>query len=238
MDIELVLVDFDDTLVATAGRFSDARRRLFALLADHGFDAAAVSRLHHDEIDPELRRRHGFGPHRLEEAFGETYRRACGLAGTRVDDRLLARCGALGRQVIGAPAPIDGAIGALARLAATHPTVVYTQSARADYQIECVRQAGIIDIIGHERVHVCAEKTTDAFRATIDRYGVAEARGAWMIGNSIRSDINPALETGAHAILVEMDEPWAFDMVEPVSAEFARVGSFAEAVSVLVHDDA
>ena len=234
MKIELVLVDFDDTLVATAGRFRDARERLFSLLADQGLDAGDVARLHHDEIDPELRQRYGFGPHRLEEAFRETYLRACARAGRNTDGALLDRCAALGRSVVGAPPPIDGALAALARLTRSHPTVVYTQSGRMEYQIECVRAAGIVEIVGHERVHVCAEKTTAAFVATIERFGVADPARAWMIGNSIRSDINPALEAGANAILVEVDEPWAFDVVEPVASGFTRVRSFAEAVDVMV----
>lgn len=234
MQIELVLVDFDDTLVATASRFSDARRRLFALLAEQGLDLEHVERLYHEEVDPELRERYGFGPHRLAECFAETYIRACVRAGATVSHEVRARCGALGREVIGAPSPIVGAVDALSRLADAHPTVVYTQSARTEYQIECVRQAGVLEIVGHERVHVCEEKTTAAFRATIERYGVRDPRGTWMIGNSIRSDVNPALEAGANAILVEVAEPWAFDVVEPVSPGFARVGSFAEAVSVLV----
>ena len=56
-DIELVLVDFDDTIVETAPRFQNARRRLFELLAAAGFDADMCARVHHDEVDPSMLRR-------------------------------------------------------------------------------------------------------------------------------------------------------------------------------------
>jgi hypothetical protein len=49
----------------------------------------------------------------------------------------------------------------------------------------------------------------------------------------MRSDINPALECGANAIFVEVDEPWEFDVVDPLHEEFFRVRSFPEAVDLL-----
>jgi hypothetical protein len=55
-----------------------------------------------------------------------------------------------------------------------------------------------------------------------------------MVGNSIRSDINPALETGAHAILVEVENPWVYDVVEPIGNGFQRVPTFATAVDLLL----
>jgi ribonucleotide monophosphatase NagD (HAD superfamily) len=55
-----------------------------------------------------------------------------------------------------------------------------------------------------------------------------------MIGNSVRSDINPALAAGANAILVETGDPWEYDMVDPFSDSFHRVRTFPDAVSLLV----
>ncbi|HEX6557911.1 MAG TPA: hypothetical protein VF021_00570, partial [Longimicrobiales bacterium] len=57
---------------------------------------------------------------------------------------------------------------------------------------------------------------------------------AWMVGNSMRSDINPALEAGANAIFVEVSDPWEFDLVDPVADTFHRVGTFGEAVDLLL----
>ena len=73
-----------------------------------------------------------------------------------------------------------------------------------------------------------------AFREALAHYGVADPALAWMIGNSIRSDVNPALLVGAHAILVDVPEPWEFDMVEPVSRRFLRARTFADAVEFLL----
>jgi len=232
--IELVLVDFDDTLVATAPRFERARDELFRLLRREGFEEAAARALHHDIIDPEMRKQYGLGPQRLAHAFRETYVRLCGQAGRQPDPQQLERCAALGRTVEGTPPAIDGALEALRRLAERLPTALYTQAGNARYQLECVRGAGVLDLLPVEKVHVCATKTAAAFARALAHFGVTDPARAWMVGNSIRSDINPALESGAHAILIEVENQWVYDVVEPIGNGFPRVPTFAAAVDLLL----
>ncbi len=232
--VDLVLVDFDDTLVETAPRFQQARRELFALLAAEGFDEARARRVHHDEVDREMLELHGLGPFRLEPAFRETYLRLCKADGREPDPAVVERCGELGRGVIGPPPCYDGALEALARLTAVYETVIYTQAGDPAYQLDCIRSAGVLDVVPPERVRICRRKTTEAFLATLAHYGVDHAGATCMIGNSIRADINPALEAGAQAILVEVDDPWIFDLVEPVSPDFVRVRRFPDAVDYLL----
>lgn len=234
MNAELVLVDFDDTLVATAPRFEAARRRLFERLRECGHEERLVRTLHHEIIDPPMRARYGFGPRRLAHAFRATYEALCAQRGEAPDAALARECEELGRSVLGAPPAVDGALEALARLAAQLPTALYTQAGDPDYQLECVRAAGVLEVLTPERVHICAHKTTEAFALVLDRFRVRDPGAVWMIGNSIRSDVNPALELGANAILVEIEDPWTYDVVEPVRNGFVRVSSFAAAVDLLL----
>ncbi len=236
-DIALVLVDFDDTLVDTAPRFLGARRTLFERLVALGFDDAHCRVVHHERVDPALMKQYGFGPSRLEHSFRETYRAVCADAGMAPRADVAAELEALGRAVAGTPPLLDGALDALAELAAALPTVLYTQSGDPEYQLGCVAEAGVLDILGAERVRICARKSADAFRAALDHFGVADPALAWMVGNSMRSDINPALMAGANAILVDVPEPWEFDVVEPVSPDFVRVASFPDAVHYLLGTD-
>lgn len=233
-DIDLVLVDFDDTLVETAPRFERARRRLFERLARADFDRAEAERVHHHDVDPRMRSEHGIGPYRMPMAFAETYRALCGAAGCDVDPAVLADCQRLAADVAGTPPVIDGALPALRRLAAAVPTAIYTQASDSEYQLGCVRDAGAADLVGETRVRIVTIKTAGALRETLDHFGVADPRRAWMVGNSIRSDINPALEVGVRPVLVEVDEPWQYDVVDPLSNGFPVVGTFREAVDLLL----
>jgi putative hydrolase of the HAD superfamily len=232
--IDLVLVDFDDTLVDTGPRFQNARRSLIVLMQQAGFEEAAASDMLFNRIDPEMRVRYGLGPKRMEPSFVATYEQLCALHGWTMDEDIARRAAELGRGCYGPPPVFEGALDALRRLSRTHPTVVYTQSGDMEYQLSCVRGAGIIDIVNEERVRVCDRKDADMFLQTLEHYGVRAPDAAWMIGNSVRSDINPALEAGANAILVETEDPWEYDVVEPVAATFQRVRTFPEAVNLLL----
>ena len=233
-DIDLVLVDFDDTIVETAPRFQNARRRLFEMMATHGFDADACERVHHQEIDPLMLAQYGLGPRRLLHSFPETYLRLCDAFGHAPDDATLDELLTLARSVAGTPPLLDGALDALDRLSRALPTVVYTQAGDVDYQLGCLREAGVVAIVGVDRVRVTDVKTGARLRETLDELGVRDPARACMIGNSIRSDVNPELEIGAQAILIEIDDPWHHDEVEPIHREFPVVRSLAQAASLLL----
>ena len=50
---------------------------------------------------------------------------------------------------------------------------------------------------------------------------------AFMVGDGMRSDINPALEVGMHAIHVR-GQSWAHQLVEPLHGDFAAVDRLEE----------
>ena len=231
---KLVLVDFDDTIVDTGPRFQNARRELFRILAGVGFAHDDIRRVHHDEIDPAMREVHGLGPRRMEHSFRATYESLCRSCERTVDETIAEQIMQLGRSVAGTPPTLEGAIAAFERLATTLPTALYTQAGDAEYQLQCIAGCGITAILPHERIVIVARKSTEEFRRVLDEFGIEDASTVWMIGNSMRSDINPALEAGANAILVEAADPWEYDVVDPFSETFERAGSFQQAVALLL----
>lgn len=231
---EIVLVDFDDTLVETAPRFRRTRERFFARLAELGFDDALARRVHHEEVDPVMLTRYGLGPSRLEPAFRETYLALCAHTRREPELAIADALAALADGVAEPPPPLDGAIEALERLARRWPTAVYTQSGEPEHQLRCIRESGVLDVLPEDRVHICERKTPAAYRATLERFAVRDAARSWMVGNSVKADINPALTVGARAILVEAVEPWVGDVAEPVSTDFVRLPDFPAAVEYLV----
>jgi putative hydrolase of the HAD superfamily len=233
---DLVLVDFDDTLVETAPAFHRAREALFRRLAEEGFSPAVSSRVHHEEVEPELLALFGMGPFRLEPSFRDTYVRLCVAEGRRPDPRVADQCGSLGRDFMGHPQVMDGAMEALSTLATRFPTVIYSQASHPEYQVGRIRDAGVTEVLPEDRIRITHRKTLEAFLDALEHFGVPKAERAVMIGNSVRSDINPALRAGAQAILVEPYEMWHYDNVPPVSRDFLRFGNFPEAVAHLLRN--
>ncbi len=59
-------------------------------------------------------------------------------------------------------------------------------------------------------VEIFAEKTEAAYRTLVEHHGCSPA-DTWMIGNSPRSDINPALAAGLNAIFIPHDFTWVLE---------------------------
>ena len=62
-------------------------------------------------------------------------------------------------------------------------------------------------------VEVVAEKDAATYRAVVEKYGLLR-ESTWMIGNSPKSDINPALEAGLHAVFVPHHNTWMLERDE------------------------
>ena len=231
---DLVLVDFDDTLVRTAPAFHGAREALFSRLSLEGFAEDDITRVHHQVVEPELLALFGMGPFRMEPSFRDTYVRLCVAQERTPDPGVAEECSALGRDFMGSPPVLDGAMDALERLRDQMPTVIYSQASHPEYQLGRMREAGVTDLLPEDRIRITHRKTRETFQDALAHFQVADPSGAIMIGNSIRSDINPALEAGAQAILVEPYDMWYYDKVPPVSEGFLRFTTFPEAVEHLL----
>ena len=85
---------------------------------------------------------------------------------------------------------------------------------------------------GHfAEVEIVAEKNVAAYDAMVKKHGLAR-EATWMIGNSPRSDINPALAAGLHAVFVPHGDTWILEHDElkaaPAPQQLLIVGKFAE----------
>ena len=67
-------------------------------------------------------------------------------------------------------------------------------------------------------IHVVREKVTAVFQQLIAQYGL-ESERTWMVGNSPRSDINPALEAGISAVHIPHSNTWSFEQQEIVDPD-------------------
>ena len=90
------------------------------------------------------------------------------------------------------------------RLARSARVIVVTKGDLWDQERK-VAQSGLGDVF--DGVEIVSEKTAATYHAVFARNGVAGVDAA-MIGNSVRSDVRPALEAGAWGIHVPHDLVW------------------------------
>ena len=70
-------------------------------------------------------------------------------------------------------------------------------------------------------VEIVSEKNVPTYRSVISKYGL-HPDASWMIGNSPKSDINPALAAGLNAVFVPHGATWVLEHEEVDSAEPPR----------------
>jgi len=63
-----------------------------------------------------------------------------------------------------------------------------------------------------------AEKDAPTYRAVVSKYELSPG-STWMVGNSPKSDINPALAAGLNAVFVPHGNTWILEHEEVAAAE-------------------
>jgi putative hydrolase of the HAD superfamily len=134
---------------------------------------------------------------------------------------------AIGRDLLSHPVRlIDGVAEALAPLAERGGLVLVTKG-DVFHQEAKLAASGLGDRF--EGVEIVGEKNAETYRRIFARYG-ARPEEAVMVGNSLRSDVWPALEAGAWAAHVPHEHVWELDRAEDPAGHprFARLASLAE----------
>jgi putative hydrolase of the HAD superfamily len=80
-------------------------------------------------------------------------------------------------------------------------------------------------------VEIVAEKNATAYASIIEKHKL-QTDATWMVGNSPKSDINPALAAGLHAVFVPHGDTWILEHEElnaaPPRQKLLIVGRFSE----------
>ncbi len=201
---QTLIFDADDTLWENNIYFERAIEEFLDFL-DHSHLSRAEIRATFDEIERATATVHGYGA----AAFGHSLR-ACyeRLAGRELDASALATVmGFAERILIQEIQLIEGVAETLAQLAQRHDLTLFTKG-RLEEQRSKIERSGIRAFFAH--YEVTPEKTTAAYLELVTRLG-ADPATTWMIGNSPRSDINPALAAGLNTVFIPHTHTWKLE---------------------------
>lgn len=218
-----LVIDADDTLWENNAYFELAFQR-FAAYLKHGTMSDAEVRLCLDRIEDTNRVLYGYGSvqfgRNMVECFEELRERPASE-----EDREAVQRIALG--IMEHPLElIEGVAETLDHLAARHKLTLFTKGEPAEQNAK-VANSGLAPYF--EEVVVAREKEPAAYRALLARRG-AEAAHSWMIGNSPKSDINPALAIGMNAVYIPHARNWHLEHEDlvPGTGTLLELNRFAE----------
>jgi putative hydrolase of the HAD superfamily len=124
------------------------------------------------------------------------------------------------------PKILDGVPETLAYLTTRHRLILFTKGEPAE-QAAKVERSGLQGFF--EAIEIVAEKDAKTYSLLVNKHKIVKTQG-WMIGNSPRSDINPAMQIGLNAVYIPHQHTWALEH-EPVvsgSGKLVILPSFRE----------
>ncbi|MBI4908055.1 MAG: HAD family hydrolase [Acidobacteria bacterium] len=211
-----LLIDADDTLWENNIYFERAFHQ-FCEFLDHSHLTPDQVRRILDEIELVNIQVHGYGSANFGRNMVQCYHK---LVEREVSPADAGHIIELARAINDHPLEIiAGVPETLAYLAGRHTLLLVTKGNHEEQQRK-VDQSGFHSFF--REVIIVKEKDAAAYRKIVVEFGL-EAERTWMVGNSPKSDINPALEAGIGAVFVPHDMTWHLEHQEIRSGERLRM---------------
>ncbi|HVU69514.1 MAG TPA: HAD family hydrolase [Ktedonobacteraceae bacterium] len=215
-----LLIDADDTLWENNIYFEQAVHEFIAFL-DHSSLQPDEVRAVLNEIEHEM----GYGSVNFTRSLLATYRR---LAERALTDEDLERVRAFGAAIARHPIEVmSGVEETLTYLAARHRLILLTKGDEEEQTLK-VENSGLADHFSS--ILVVAEKDRETYTRLVSEMDL-QPEHTWMIGNSPRSDINPALAAGLNAVFIPHPHTWQLEIQELEhngSGKFLQLSRFVE----------
>jgi putative hydrolase of the HAD superfamily len=121
---------------------------------------------------------------------------------------------------------IAGVPETLEYLSSRHDLTLFTKGHPEEQKLK-IDRSGLGRFFGHAAI--VKEKDRAAYSRLVEDRGLDPAR-TWMVGNSPKSDINPAMEAGLNAVFVPHAHTWVLERQEirPGSGRLLVLEQFAE----------
>jgi len=212
------IFDFDDTLVETTVYYDQAKERFAEKMAALGYPVEeALHILNQFDISNVLKCG-GFHKECFPNALVQTYEYYCTKYGNVVCNLTREWMEELGWWVFKQPTElIGGAAEVLERLSNEIPLFLAT---KGDPEIQAVRlkESGLKRFF--TAIYIVPDKTHKEYT------GIAAENGldpgiSWIVGNSMKGDINPGLRSGFNCIHVFHHNTWDFEEEEPEGEYFS-----------------
>jgi putative hydrolase of the HAD superfamily len=199
-----LIIDADDTLWENNIYFERAFDEFVEFLGHSSLSAREIRDVL-DEIEEVNARIHGYGSLNFARNLRQTYER---LTERDVREQDLRTVMGFAERILECPVEvIEGVPETLEYLSLRHDLTLFTKGHPEEQKLK-IDRSGLGAFFGHTAI--VREKDAPAYRKLVNERGM-RADETWMVGNSPKSDINPALEAGLNAVFVPHAHTWVLE---------------------------
>ena len=224
-----LLIDADDTLWENNVYFERAIAAFISYLNHHEYTPAEV-RQALNQVERETILSHGYGLPSFTRSLVTCFER---LSPEPMTDEKQKRIVGFARTIADQEIELlPGVTQTLAELTTRHRLILMTKGNEAE-QADKLTRSGLESYFS--AVEIVAEKDAPSYREVIRRHELAP-QTTWMIGNSPKSDINPALAAGLNAVFLFHKDTWVLEHATldtaPEGQQLIELDAFAKLSSI------
>lgn len=226
--ITVIAFDADDTLWDNEPFFRNAEHRLCEMLSPYGTEEELSDRIFGVEMAnmPD----YGYGAIAFTMSLIES---AIKISDGKITAKEIGEIIEMGRQLLRLDAkPLDGVAETLRTLkeSGKYRLVVFTKGELLTQENK-LKRSGLRSFF--EKVFIVSDKKEANYQALCNDLRIEPAE-LLMVGNSLKSDILPALNIGASAIYIPYEIMWQHEIIDHFDHErMAQVGNIREIITIL-----
>jgi putative hydrolase of the HAD superfamily len=225
----VLIFDGDDTLWKTMPLYIEAKEKFFKAMQREGFSRISVESFF-EKRDRRNVKTLGFSRRRFGISMQQTYRHFCCETDRPPRRSVQTRIVTIRDRVFGKKAKLVPSARSVLRSLMGRNRLVLLTKGSSKVQLRRVSSSGLSHFF--EKILVVQHKNRETFRDIVHMFNVSPAN-TWSVGDSIRSDINPALQSGLNAIWIPQAN-WGYEEGIPRQSErFYKVHSLKQVNNVL-----
>jgi putative hydrolase of the HAD superfamily len=222
---QTLLIDADDTLWENNIYFERAIAAFISYLNHHKYSPAEVRKAL-NAVERETILAHGYGISSFTRSLVTCFQR---LSPEPVTEAKAQRIRGFARSIAEQEIELlPGVAETLAELATRHRLILMTKGNHAE-QADKLARSGLSSHFS--AVEIVKEKDPPTYREVITRHELTP-HTSWMVGNSPKSDVNPALAAGLHAVFLFHQHTWVLEHTTldpaPEGQQLLELDSFAK----------
>jgi len=207
---QTLLIDADDTLCENNIYFERAIAAFISYLNHHQYSPAQI-RQALNAVERQTILAHGYGLPSFTRSLLACFEN---LTPTPMNDEKRRRVVGFAQSIAEQEIELlPGVEETLRGLSTRHKLILMTKGDHAE-QADKLRRSGLAEFFSG--VEIVLEKDAQTYREVIARHEL-RPHSSWMIGNSPKSDINPALAAGIHAVFLFHKDTWILEHAELAS---------------------